>query len=417
VKKVGSFAFLVLTVAACSPTATDGNGTGGGNNTGTGGSTPTSTGGTLSTGGASSGGISTGGLSATGGNVTTGGASTGGSAAQGGLPSTGGVQSTGGLQSPGGTQSSGGSPTGGSGGVQSTGGKQGGAGNTSTGGSATSGGSGGQGGGVSTGGSGGAGTHTVKASAGCMKQSTQVTIPNSRVGIPTGYNGKDPVPAVIAFHAAGNDNTSIEGAFKSSDLAKKYLMVYPNSTSATTANKTGWNMQADKSRYLEVQAALLSQACVDENRIYATGHSSGAQFVVQLLCSGDGDFDAIAPVASSVYCQKWKDGPVPALVIHGVQDEERTKYGLNDGDGKKDLQPYLTSNTCQMTSTPFEPDVSRCTNIKGIDGKAFNAGCVEFSGCAVKTRWCNHNDPQYGTSNHGIPCFGVRAIYDFFESL
>jgi polyhydroxybutyrate depolymerase len=270
-------------------------------------------------------------------------------------------------------------------------------------------------GGQSMGGAGG--THVVKASAGCMKQSTQVTIPNSRVGIPTGYNGKDPVPAVIAFHAAGNDNTSIEGAFKGSDLAKKYLMIYPNSTSATTTNKTGWSMQADKSRYLEVKDALLSQACVDENRIYATGHSSGAQFVVQLLCSGDGDFDAVAPVASSVYCQKWKNGPIPSLAIHGVLDQERTMYGLNDGDGKKDLQPYLTSNSCQMTSTPFDPDLSKCTNVKGVDGKAFNDGCVEFSGCSAKTRWCNHNDPQYGTSNHGIPCFGVRAIYDFFESL
>jgi poly(3-hydroxybutyrate) depolymerase len=232
-----------------------------------------------------------------------------------------------------------------------------------------------------------------------------------------GYAGTTPVPAVIAFHAAGNDNVSIQNAFKGSDLAKKYLMIYPNSTSATTSNKTGWNMQADKSRYLEVQAALLSQACVDENRIFATGHSSGAQFVVQLLCSGDGDFDGVAPVASSVYCQKWKDGAVPSLIIHGVQDQERTMYGLNDGDGKKDLQPYLTSNMCQMTTTPFQPDVSRCTNIQGIDGKAFNAGCVEFSGCSAKTRWCNHNDPNYGTSNHGIPCFGVRAIYDFFESL
>jgi polyhydroxybutyrate depolymerase len=278
----------------------------------------------------------------------------------------------------------------------------------STGGSST--------GGGTTGGAGGGSSRPVKASAGCTKASAQVTLPNSLVGIPTGYTGKDPVPVVIAFHAAGNDNTSIQNTFKSSDLAKKYLMVYPNSTSATTSNKTGWNIQADKTRYTELQAAILSQACVDENRIYATGHSSGAQFVVSLLCSGDADFDAVAPVASSVYCQKWKNGAVPALIIHGVKDEERTKYNLNDGDGKKDLQPYLTSNMCQMTSTPFQADVSKCTNIQGVDGKPFSSGCVEFSGCSVKTRWCNHNDPNYGTTNHGIPCFGVRAIYDFFES-
>jgi len=285
-------------------------------------------------------------------------------------------------------------------------------------GAATGGTGGGPTGGAGTaGGSGGGGNQAVKPSAGCAKASAQVTIPNSLVSVPTGYNGKDPVRAVIAFHAAGNDNTSIQNAFKNSDLAKKYLMVYPNSTSATTANKTGWSIQADKNRYLEVQAAISSQACVDENRIYATGHSSGAQFVVSLLCSGDGDFDAVAPVASSVYCQKWKDGAVPSLIIHGVKDEERTKYNLNDGDGKKDLQPYLASNMCEMTSTPFEPNVSSCNIASGIDGKPFNPGCVEFSGCSVKTRWCNHNDPNYGTSNHGIPCFGVRAIYDFFESL
>jgi polyhydroxybutyrate depolymerase len=285
----------------------------------------------------------------------------------------------------------------------------------------TSGASGGGAGGGSMGGtgggSGGAGGGEVKASAGCAKQSAQVTIPNSKVGLPTGYNGKDPVPVVIAIHAAGNDNSSMENTFKSSDLAKKYLMVYPNSTSATTANKTGWNMQADKNRFLEIQAAVSSQACVDENRIYATGHSSGAQFIVALLCSGDGAFDAVAPVASSVSCQKWKNGPVPALIIHGVQDEERTKYNLNDGDGKKDLQPYLTSNECTMTSTPFDPELSRCSNVNGVDGKAFNDGCVTYTGCKAKTQWCNHNDPQYGTTNHGIPCFGVRAIYDFFESL
>lgn len=302
----------------------------------------------------------------------------------------------------------GGSPAGGGG---ATGG--GGQSSAGSGGLGVAGGAGSSGGGA--GGSGGG--RDVKPSAGCAKQSAQVTIPNSRVGVPEGYTGKDPVPVVIAIHAAGNDNSSMENTFKSSDLAKKYLMVYPNSTSATTANKTGWNMQADKNRYLEIQAAISSQACVDENRVYATGHSSGAQFIVQLLCSGDGAFDAVAPVASSVACQQWKNGPVPALIIHGVQDEERTKYNLNDGDGKKDLQPYLTSNQCQMTSTPFDPELSRCSNVNGVNNKPFDDGCVEFSGCSVKTRWCNHNDPQYGTTNHGIPCFGVRAIYDFFESL
>jgi polyhydroxybutyrate depolymerase len=340
-----------------------------------------------------------GGAAAAGTGSTTGGAGSGNA----GTATTAGTSSNAGTSS--GGSSSGGTGSGGATGGTASGGTA--SGGTASGGSAS--------GGMA--GAGGGGPKTVKPSAGCSKGSAQLTIPNSLVSVPTGYTGKDPVPAVIAFHAAGNDNTSIKNAFNNSDLAKKYIMVYPNSTSATTANKTGWNMQADKQRYLDAQAALLSEGCVDENRIYATGHSSGAQFVVQLLCSGDADFDGVAPVASSVYCQKWKDGAVPSLIIHGVQDQERTMYGLNDGDGKKDLQPYLTSNACQMTSKPFTPDVSKCNIQNGIDSKPFSPGCVEFDGCSVKTRWCNHNDPNYGTSNHGIPCFGVRAIFDFFESL
>ncbi|RYZ05388.1 MAG: hypothetical protein EOO73_20415 [Myxococcales bacterium] len=363
---------LVLFVAACSSEVEPGGPAAGGTSSGGTGATSGSGGSAAVSG---SGGQASGGA----GGTTAGGGGTGGSAA--------------GTATGGGGAASGGQSTAGSGGTTS----------------------GGSGGSAGAGGSGGG--RMVKPSAGCAKQSATVTIPNSRVGIPMGYTGKDPVPVVIAIHAAGNDNSSMENTFKSSDLAKKYLMVYPNSTSATTANKTGWNMQADKNRYLEIQAAVLSQACVDENRVYATGHSSGAQFIVALLCSGDGAFDAVAPVASSVACQKWKNGPVPALIIHGVQDEERTKYNLNDGDGKKDLQPYLTSNECSMMTTPFDPELSRCSNVNGVNGKPFDDGCVEFSGCKAETRWCNHNDPNYGTTNHGIPCFGVRAIYDFFESL
>jgi len=394
---------LVSTAIACSSGSPPGSdtGTGGaasptGGATGTGGAV-SSTGGATGTGGASS--SSGGATSATGGRTASGGA-----VGSGGAVSTGGATaSTGGAPSASGGSSAGGSSAGGS----SNGGRVGAGGMTTP-----TGGAGGRA--TGSGGAGGGGARPVKPSAGCTRGSTQVTIANSLISMPTGYNGKDPVPAVIAFHAAGNDNTSMQRNFQGSDLAKKYFMVYPNSGDPSS----GWQLSRDKSRYTDTQAALLSQACVDENRVYGTGHSSGAQMVAQLLCSGDADFDAVAPVASSVYCTKWKNGPIPSLIIHGVMDSERAAYGLNDGNGMKDLQVYLTSNMCTMTSTPFDPVLTNCSNVKtGIDGKPFNDGCVEFQGCSAPTKWCNHNDPQYGTSNHGIPCFGVRAIFDFFESL
>jgi hypothetical protein len=46
-----------------------------------------------------------------------------------------------------------------------------------------------------------------------------------------------------------------------------------------------------------------------------------------------------------------------------------------------------------------------------------NPGCVTYAGCDAPTIWCSHNDPQYNETYHGVPCFGVKAMYDFFESL
>jgi len=38
-------------------------------------------------------------------------------------------------------------------------------------------------------------------------------------------------------------------------------------------------------------------------------------------------------------------------------------------------------------------------------------------GCKAPTIWCSHDDPAYSGTMHGVPCFGMKAIYDFFEGL
>jgi poly(3-hydroxybutyrate) depolymerase len=132
--------------------------------------------------------------------------------------------------------------------------------------------------------------------------------------------------------------------------------------------------------------------------------------ITQLLCDGDTRFRAVAPVASSKYCNGWD--PASAIVIHGVDDIERggqgeMRYGLNDGDGHTDFGVYHDSNQCTDATTEFDPG--------GNCGADIHPGCVEYDDCAVRTVFCNHDDPQYGTSNHGIPCFASQVIFDFFD--
>jgi hypothetical protein len=241
-------------------------------------------------------------------------------------------------------------------------------------------------------------------SPGCGSGGGAPSITDSRVGTPMGYDGSTPVPVIFAFHAAGNGNDQLESRYGNTALGQNYLMIYPSGSG------NGWNFSADKPRFDAIYDEVMNKACVDMNRVYATGHSSGSQFIVQLLCDGEDRFKAVAPVASSVYCNSWPAGSVPALVIHGVNDSEREAYGLNDGDGRKDLQPYLDSNGCGMESVPSDIDTAGC-------GGNIDPGCVDYQGCGVPTTWCNHNDPQYSNTNHGIPCFADSAIFDFFESL
>lgn len=226
-------------------------------------------------------------------------------------------------------------------------------------------------------------------------------LPNTLFSVPPSYDGATPLPVVMAFHAAGNPNTQLRGILGGA-LESDYIVFYPKS------DGNGWTNQADASKVNAMFDALDALACYDQNRVFATGHSSGAQFIVQRLCAGESRWRAVAPVASSVYCSSW--APVPALVIHGIGDVEREAYGLDDGDGLKDIVPYRTSNGCQETFT--EVSVDGCTS----GGVQVNPGCREFDGCSEPTLWCQHDDPQYGTSHHGVPCFGARVIKSFLDS-
>jgi poly(3-hydroxybutyrate) depolymerase len=231
--------------------------------------------------------------------------------------------------------------------------------------------------------------------------SPSFNLPNTLTSVPARYDGSTPLPVVIAFHAAGNPNTQLRGILGAT-LQNDYIVFYPKS------DGNGWVDGVDTPKVNAIFNALDATACYDKNRVFATGHSSGAQFIVQRLCAGESRWRAVATVASSVYCSAWQ--PIPALVIHGIGDTERQAYGLNDGDGLKDIVPYRTSNGCQASATNVAVD--GCSS----GGVQVNPGCRDFDGCSERTRWCQHNDPQYGTSHHGVPCFGARVIKQFFDS-
>lgn len=269
-------------------------------------------------------------------------------------------------------------------------------------------------------GSGGGNATPATPSAGCAKasgrpQGGSVTVNGGHYfTFPETYDGTKPLPVLVGFHGCGevNRGTDLESTewirlTEGSAFESEYVRAVP--LSAATGGC--WNYGNDITRVKAMYDDLLADYCVDTSRVFATGHSSGAQFIVQILLNSHTadaqhlKFKGVAPVAASDYGAM--TGPIPVMYIQGIMDAER-----NNGDGHETVAQFRSANSCQEASLPYSA-VMGCQS----GNTAVDPGCIVYEGCEAPTVWCSHNDPAYGTTMHGVPCFGVKAMYDFFQSL
>jgi poly(3-hydroxybutyrate) depolymerase len=318
----------------------------------------------------------------------------------------------------------GGTSAGGGGGGAPMAGSGGSAGSLSTSGSGSGGQGGtagsGQAGNAGTSGNGGSGNGPATPSGGCAKatprpQGGSVTVAGKHYfTFPESYDGTKPLPVLVGFHGCGDVNRGTDlnstewiRLTESSAFKTEYVRAVP--VSAATGGC--WSYGTDITRTKAMYDELLENYCVDTSRVFATGHSSGAQYIVQILLNSHAadaqylKFKGVAPVAASDYGAM--KGPIPVMYIQGKMDAER-----GNGDGHETVAQFRTANSCQMASMPYSA-VMGCQS----GTTAVNPGCVTYEGCQAPTVWCSHNDPAYGTTMHGVPCFGVKAMYDFFQSL
>jgi len=253
------------------------------------------------------------------------------------------------------------------------------------------------------------------ASAGCGRTQgvpAGYQVANTIVTFPQGYDGSTPVPLLFAFHGAGRTNTdmqTIDSRTVGSLLEQNYVMAFMKSAG------NAWDLNTDYPRFETALAQLETDLCIDTDHLFAMGHSSGAQFIVQMLGNPntrEDRFAAVAPVSSSLFnSEPWN--PVPTLLIHGLNDTQRP----NDLNGAQDISQYARANQCPGATTQL--DIGTCNSI-AQGNPAVNPGCVTYSGCGATTLFCNHNDPNYidnGTpTNHGWPCFANQEIFDFLQA-
>lgn len=252
-------------------------------------------------------------------------------------------------------------------------------------------------------------------SAGCGRAQgipANYQVANTIVTFPPNYDGTTPVPLLFAFHGAGRTNEemrTIDSRTQNSPLENNYVMAFMKSAG------NAWDLNTDYPRFETALTQLEADLCVDTAHLFAMGHSSGAQFIVQMLGNAqtrEDRFAAVAPVSSSLFnSDPWT--PVPTLLIHGLNDTQRP----NDLNGAQDISQYARANQCAGGTTAV--DIGSCNSI-AQGNPAVNPGCVSYNGCGATTLFCNHNDPNYidngSPTNHGWPCFANQEIFDFLQT-
>jgi polyhydroxybutyrate depolymerase len=369
-------------------------------------------------GGSGAGGSSAGQAGTTGTAGTTGAAGSTGPAGRGGGPGGAGVSGAAGVV--GATGGTGGGAAGSSAGGGSSGGASAGSGGGTAGRGGATGHAGAGGGsagttgaaGSSSGAGGSSSTGTPVPSAGCGKSGRpsggMVQVANTSLYMfPTNYDGTKPYPLLIALHACGNPNTEFVSLTNNTGFATDYVRSFPN----TPDSGQCWsNYSGDVSRILSQYDEVMNNYCIDKSRVFAIAHSSGAQMLVNILSHKSDaqhlDLKGISPVAADPYNVAV---PMPVLYIDGMMDNQRSA-----DSAKNTVAKFRASNMCSDTSKAYT-SIAMCNSTQ--NGQAVNPGCIIYDNCTVPTIWCSHNDPNYSNTEHGVPCFAMKAMYDFFAGL
>ncbi len=230
-----------------------------------------------------------------------------------------------------------------------------------------------------------------------------------RVHVPDGLNARERVPLVVNLHFS-NGNAETQSEYSNLDPvadAERFIVVAPNGDiPAATPNPDRiwlWNVPGvpttagaypppdarDDVAYLsKVIDEVSARSCVDDRRVYMTGHSGGGRMASAFACAVPGKIAAVAPVSGLragrpsladpnvpevQSCRPRR--PVPVITFHGDADTTNPYEGSDDPRWGYTVplaaQTWARLNGCR--SGPAEQQVSE------------NVAKFSYTGCGADT--------------------------------
>jgi polyhydroxybutyrate depolymerase len=273
------------------------------------------------------------------------------------------------------------------------------------------------------------------------------------VHLPPGYEGTEPAPLVFNLHGFGGDIASHDTSTDLPALAgeRGYIVVTPQGApldipdnAPAAARSRGfeglafWNFFGSDPGDVTVNGATIPLAdlgeddvefidtlidavsagyCVDTDRVFSTGMSSGAGMTTTLGCELGGRIAAIAPVAGVNLSESCPgDHPVSVLAIHGDADPIAGYTGSS-------LMGFDLGNPSVPGRMAEWASFDGCRSEPAVDESIPGLAVARWSGCedgTVVELWTlagwGHEWPRAeGTSQPGV-IDATTVILDFFDA-
>ncbi len=259
-------------------------------------------------------------------------------------------------------------------------------------------------------GSGGGGTNPSEPipeepSAGCNGSATPPTGAQSItvgelsrtyiVSLPDDYDPSHAHPLVFAFHGLGGSGELVSGQWYfgiEQAGGKPAIFVYPDGLDA--GDGAGWPNEGgrDVAFFDALLKQLTENYCVDEARVFSTGHSYGGMMTHTLACQRGDLLRGVAPVAGAAYFAGSScTGPVAFWGAHGDPDE-----AVDYEAGVSAMERLLETNGCDEASATATEPAEYCARYACDSG--------------YPVTWCPHDQ------NHDFPDFAAESIKSFIDS-
>ncbi|MET0592756.1 MAG: hypothetical protein ABW133_08665 [Polyangiaceae bacterium] len=230
------------------------------------------------------------------------------------------------------------------------------------------------------------------------------------VHLPAGYNATTPMPLGFGFHGNGNPACLPPKGECQGFPDLNAITVYPKSLAA------GWEqaniLEPNITFFNDLVALMKNEYCVDENRIFIAGVSSGGQFIEHLTCRyGDWLWQTSAVAAGVVNAATMNcKGTPPILVIHGVTD-----MAGNYGEDVAAL--FAKRNGCSATP-PAGLAKAKTDMMAAFNAMRAEHVCLDWDTCAANpVRFCLSSQITYSGLTHGWPKVGGTLISEFQATL